>query len=108
LNNNAGDTHNQSEFLKDLSYKLLNIVNTMLKRTGALEEQLFNPKPAEPSTTNIKGIDMGDTNSKVSSSTQSKKYDHEGNIINRPKNNFDEQPINSKYAQNLQKNMKGS
>jgi hypothetical protein len=58
----------------------------MLKRTGALEEQLYNPKPPEPSATNIKGIDIGDTNSKISSSTHSKKYDHEGNIINRPKN----------------------
>lgn len=32
LNVNASETHGQSEFLKDLSYKLLHLINVMLKR----------------------------------------------------------------------------
>lgn len=32
LNSNAGDTHNQSESIKDISHGLLQVVNAMLKR----------------------------------------------------------------------------
>jgi hypothetical protein len=34
LNNNAVDTDQQSEFIKELSHRLLNVVNGMIKRMG--------------------------------------------------------------------------